>query len=87
MQDLLDTFLREAPRLVADLRSGSAEDARRAAHTLKTNARTLGAGGLGRVCEELEALAKQDGLEGASARVGRAEAEYARVERALRAAR
>ena len=87
VQDLLDTFLREAPRLVADLRSGSAEDARRAAHTLKTNARTLGAGGLGRVCEELEALTKQDGLEGASARVGRAEAEYARVERALRAAR
>jgi PAS domain S-box-containing protein len=87
VQDLLDTFLQEAPRLVADLRSGSAEEARRAAHTLKTNARTLGAAELGRVCEELEELAKQDRLEGASARVARADAEYARVESALKAAR
>jgi PAS domain S-box-containing protein len=87
VQDLLDTFLQEAPRLVANLRSGSAEEARRAAHTLKTNARTLGAAELGRVCEELEELAKQDRLEGASARVARADAEYARVERAVRAAR
>jgi PAS domain S-box-containing protein len=87
LQDLLDTFLQEAPRLVADLRSGSAEEARRAAHTLKTNARTLGAAELGRVCEELEELAKQDRLEGASARVAHADAEYARVESALRAAR
>ena len=87
VQDLLDTFLQEAPRLVADLRSGSAEEARRAAHTLKTNARTLGAAELGRLCEELEELAKEDGLEAAGRRLARAEAEYARVESALRAAR
>jgi HPt (histidine-containing phosphotransfer) domain-containing protein len=87
VQDLVDTFLQGAPRLVADLRSGSADEARRAAHTLKTNARTLGAAELGRACEELEELAKRHGLEGAGRRVARAEAEYARVESALRAAR
>jgi PAS domain S-box-containing protein len=87
VHDVLDTFLREAPRLMADLRSGSPEEARRAAHTLKANARTLGAVELGHLCEELEELANRDGLEGAGAEVARAEAEYARVETALRAAR
>ena len=87
VQNLFETFLQEAPRLVAELRSGSPEEALRAAHTLKTNARTLGAAELGRQCEELEDLARRDGLEAARARVARAEAEYARVERALRAAR
>jgi PAS domain S-box-containing protein len=85
VRDLVDTFLHEAPALVADLRSGSAENARRAAHTLKTNARTLGAAELGRLCEELEQLGT-DG-EAAGELVARTDAEYARVESALRAAR
>jgi PAS domain S-box-containing protein len=87
VQDLVDTFLREAPQLVADLRSGNREKARRAAHTLKSNARTIGAAELGRLCEELEELAKKDRLDRGKARVARAAAEYVRVEAALRAAR
>jgi len=87
VDELIETFLRDAPQLVAGLRANGPEEVRRAAHTLKTNARTLGAVELGRLCEELEALARADALNGGGERVARVEAEYARVERALRTAR
>jgi CheY-like chemotaxis protein/HPt (histidine-containing phosphotransfer) domain-containing protein len=61
--DLVDTFLREAPVLVAGLKtarqSGDAEEVRRAAHTPKSNARTFGAAGLANRCQELENTAKR----------------------------
>jgi histidine phosphotransfer protein HptB len=45
--ELLDTFLEEAPSMLAELRSALAERAaepyRRTAHSLKTNAQTFGA--------------------------------------------
>jgi CheY-like chemotaxis protein len=85
VRHLIGTFLREAPRLLADLRSGSHEDVRRAAHTLRANATTLGAAKFRRMCGELEELAGEDRLGEAGSRVAHTEAEYARLDNALRA--
>jgi HPt (histidine-containing phosphotransfer) domain-containing protein len=84
VDELIETFLRDAPQLIAALRADSPEEVRRAAHTLKANARTLGAGELGRLSEELEGLARVGALDRDGERVARVEAEYAQVERALR---
>ncbi len=56
--ELVDTFLEEAPQMLAELRSalaaGAAEPFRRAAHSLKTNANTFGALVLGNQARALE---------------------------------
>jgi CheY-like chemotaxis protein/HPt (histidine-containing phosphotransfer) domain-containing protein len=89
--DLVDTFLREAPALVGDLetarQSGDAEEVRRAAHTLKSNARTFGAAGLANLCQELESTAKRQVMSEAAGLVTNIEDEYARVASALATAR
>jgi HPt (histidine-containing phosphotransfer) domain-containing protein len=89
--DLVDTFLREAPALVAGLRtarqSGDAEEVRRAADTLNSNARTFGAAGLANLCQELENTAKRQVMSEAGGLVTNIEDEYARVASALATAR
>jgi HPt (histidine-containing phosphotransfer) domain-containing protein len=82
--ELVDAYLRDAPALLETLRG---PDARRAAHTLKSTARVLGAARLAELCQELEAKAKAGSLAGAAELVARIDGEYARVDRALRAAR
>ena len=56
--ELVDTFLEEAPPMIAELRealaTGAADRFRRAAHSLKTNANTFGAIALGTRARELE---------------------------------
>ena len=56
--ELVDTFLEEAPQMLAELRAaqaaGAAERFRRAAHSLKTNAQTFGAMPLGAQARALE---------------------------------
>ena len=56
--ELVDTFLEEAPRMIAELRETAAtarpEAFRRAAHSLKSNANTFGATRLGTLARELE---------------------------------
>lgn len=56
--ELLDTFFEEAPQMIGEMRAalaaGAAERFRRAAHSLKTNANTFGAGVLGAKARELE---------------------------------
>jgi CheY-like chemotaxis protein/HPt (histidine-containing phosphotransfer) domain-containing protein len=86
VSELIETFLGEAPKLVAALGSDEPADVRLAAHTLKSNAQMLGAEELGRLCEELEELARGGALNGVAERIAAIEEEYARVERALRAA-
>ena len=58
VNELVDTFLEEAPRMLDELRAAATEgrtDAfRRAAHSLKSNANTFGALGLGVLARELE---------------------------------
>ena len=56
--ELVDTFLEEAPQMLAELRAalagGAAERFRRAAHSLKSNANTFGAAALAAKARELE---------------------------------
>jgi HPt (histidine-containing phosphotransfer) domain-containing protein len=59
--ELIDEFLEDAPRQLESLRVaatlGDAEAARRAAHTLKGNGRTFGAGAFASLCQQVEAAA------------------------------
>ena len=59
------------------------EALRRAAHTLKSNARNFGATTLGELCQELESQAKHGELEGAEDLLERIEQEYKQVRTAL----
>lgn len=83
--ELLDTFLDEAPGMVAALRTtATAQDGdgfRRAAHSIKSNATTFGATALADIARRLE-------LEGMdAAMIAELEGVYARTETALRGMR
>ena len=58
VRELVDTFLVEAPAMLADLRdayaNGDTERFRRAAHSLKSNSHTFGAMELGKLAKDLE---------------------------------
>jgi PAS domain S-box-containing protein len=87
--ELVDTFLREGPALVETLRGAlrdaDAQQLRRAAHTLKSNAQVFGARGLAALCQEVEAMARVGVLVDVAELVARIDAEYARVADALQA--
>lgn len=87
--ELADSFLREAPRLVAlaidGAAKGDAKSLHRAVHTLKSNAATFGARRLSDLCRALEAEAAVAVPADAPARAAAVAAEWGRVERELRA--
>jgi len=87
VRELIDTFLEEAPEQLATLRKAveqaEANEARLAAHTLKSNAATFGANSLADVCRELEAAGAGGELDGAGALVERAELEWEQARQAL----
>ncbi len=89
--EVIDTFLSDAPALVATLRTtyeqSQADELRRAAHTLKSNGQTFGAGRFSELCRELELRARSDELDGAAELVDRIEREYAALEQTLTALR
>jgi HPt (histidine-containing phosphotransfer) domain-containing protein len=66
--ELIGQFLSDAPILIDTARSalgaGEADEVRRAAHTLKSNAATFGARALAERSRELEDTAKQGTLDG-----------------------
>ncbi len=89
--ELVDTFVEEAPLMLAELRSAcvaaAADNFRRAAHSLKSNSLTFGA-------TALAALARECELGGMSAEPGRdalaidaLQAEFDRAAAALKALR
>jgi len=86
--ELVDTFLEEAPRMLAEIRGARAENNaerfRRAAHSLKSNSNTFGALRLAALARELELK----GLDADPARdtgaLATLEAEYARAAAALK---
>ena len=87
VKELVQTFLEEAPAMLAELRqalaAGQADAFRRAAHSLKSNSLTFGALALAALARELElggldAARRPDALDPLLA-------EYARVARALEA--
>jgi HPt (histidine-containing phosphotransfer) domain-containing protein len=79
--ELVDTFLEEAPRMLAELRAtattGRPEAFRRAAHSLKSNANTFGATRLGALARDLELNGVAVG--GGAAELDALEREYERV--------
>ena len=89
--ELIDTFLTDAPQLMADMRQaveqGNAEGLRLAAHSLKSIGTDFGAKAFSDLCKELEAIGVGGVLDGAAELVEQAEAEYEQVKAALEAVR
>jgi HPt (histidine-containing phosphotransfer) domain-containing protein len=83
LAELIGDFVADAPTQLGSLReaatSGDATGARRAAHTLKGNSRTFGAGELASLCQEAEAAAAAGELDAVLARVDEIDREWARV--------
>jgi HPt (histidine-containing phosphotransfer) domain-containing protein len=82
--DLVQTFLADAPPLLAALRGSDVDEVRRAAHTLKSNGTTFGATRLSELCRKLEEDAKAGDLAGAPELADRIDEEYVRVAAELR---
>jgi HPt (histidine-containing phosphotransfer) domain-containing protein len=87
--DLVDIFLSETPKLMAQMRaalaSGDLAALERAAHSLKSSSANLGACALSGLLRDLELAGRQRDLDHARPLVGRVDDEYPRVERALKA--
>jgi histidine phosphotransfer protein HptB len=86
--DLVETFLADAPDILAVMGAGVAEAnldvVRRQAHSLKSNARDLGATGLAGLCARLEGDIKDKGDPGdLGARVAAIHEEWTRIALAL----
>ncbi len=80
IDELVDTFLEDAPKLVREMKTAlQADDAeafRRAAHSLKSNSATFGADRLSALAKELETMGKER-------RLSEAEAQLPSLEQAL----
>jgi PAS domain S-box-containing protein len=89
--ELVDAFLDDGAAQMKTLRAAverdDAEEALRAAHTLKSNGATFGAQPFAELCRELEALGRSGELDTADALVEQAEEEWGRVRESLGAAR
>jgi signal transduction histidine kinase/DNA-binding response OmpR family regulator/HPt (histidine-containing phosphotransfer) domain-containing protein len=89
LAELIDSFLEDAPVLLADLRqaleAGNAVGVRMHAHSLKSNSADFGASKLNALCKELEQRGRNEELDGAAELLAQAEHEFARVREALRA--
>ena len=85
--ELIDAFLDEAPRLLADLQRGfdqkDAATLTRAAHSLKSNSADFGAVEFNGLCKDLESKGRAGSLEQAAALIARAEEEFEKVKTAL----
>ena len=89
--ELIDEFLDDAPRQLESLRAATTsrdlETARRAAHTLKSGARTFGAVALASTCQEAEAAAAGGDLEAVGQRIDAIAEQLDRVLAELRVVR
>jgi HPt (histidine-containing phosphotransfer) domain-containing protein len=85
---LLEVFFQESSDLISALRQNiqqaQAVEARRAAHSLKSNARTFGAARLGEQCQQVENLCKAAEFDQAAAQLESLETEYSRAVQALK---
>lgn len=89
--ELVDEFLEDAATQLQTLRSaavsGDADTASRAAHTLKGNGRTFGAGELAALCQQAEAAARASDLDAVVGRIDEIDEEWGRVRAELFALR
>ena len=87
VRELVDTFLTEAPSMLAELResfaNGDPERFRRAAHSLKSNGNTFGALTLGTLARDLELAGVVHVRNRGPRALADIEAEYMRVAAAL----
>jgi HPt (histidine-containing phosphotransfer) domain-containing protein len=85
--ELIEQFVTDSPALVAavgrGLEAGDADEVRRAAHTLMSNAATFGANELADRSSRLEAAAKAGGLDDGLAQIEAIDEELGRVHAAL----
>jgi HPt (histidine-containing phosphotransfer) domain-containing protein len=81
--ELVESFLDDAPHLLADLRvaidAGDASGARLAAHSLKSLGRDFGATTLAEQCKQLEDMGRAGNVSGADELLINAEAEFEAV--------
>ena len=86
--ELVQTFVEEAPGMLAELRralaANDAEAFRRNAHSLTSNARTFGAPALAALARDLETGGLERAAAAGDAPRGALEAEYARAAAALK---
>ncbi len=89
--EIVDAFLDEAPRRLAELRRGVDEFdavlAGRAAHTLKSNGGTFGAVELVSLCRRLEVAARANDLAGSADLLAAVDAQWTLVSKELTALR
>jgi signal transduction histidine kinase/DNA-binding response OmpR family regulator/HPt (histidine-containing phosphotransfer) domain-containing protein/PAS domain-containing protein len=89
--ELIDSFLEDAPQLLAELNqyleNGDAAGVHRVAHSLKSNGADFGASTFSDLCKELESVGRSGVLDGAADLVAQILAEYGKVETALKAVR
>jgi HPt (histidine-containing phosphotransfer) domain-containing protein len=85
--ELVDTFLTEAPSMLAELRrafaAGDADAFRRAAHSLKSNGNTFGARTFAAMAKELELGGMAPVQAAGGAPLAALDQEYGRVAKAL----
>lgn len=86
--ELVDTFLEEAPAMIAELQqalaSGDADQFRRAAHSIKSNANVFGAQALAELARRLELGEFDPSSVAIQAILDELKAEYTRAATALR---
>ncbi len=80
LASLIDVFLSDSPEIIRQMQSGVAagdiELVRRSAHTLKSNSASFGANRLAGAARELEMIAKNGTLEGATPKLEAVEREF-----------
>jgi CheY-like chemotaxis protein/HPt (histidine-containing phosphotransfer) domain-containing protein len=89
--ELIDSFLEDAPQLLAELdqavKGSEVEGVRRLAHSLKSNGADFGADTFSSLCKNLEMLAASGQLAGAADLAAQMRAEYSKLEAELEAVR
>jgi HPt (histidine-containing phosphotransfer) domain-containing protein len=89
--ELIDTLLEDGPKLIGELKSalkaGDAAAFRRAAHSLKSNGATFGAGHFSQLARDLEVIGKEERLGDAGDRIQVLETAFAMVAEELKGLR
>ena len=88
INELIDTFLEDAPKMIAEIKSGlaanNADTFRRAAHSMKSKAATFGASQLAAMAKDLEMLGKENKLHETGDRLRALEEAYESVRSELK---
>lgn len=88
LAEVLELFLEDVPRRIAKLRAacaaGDAAELHKMAHSLKGSAGNIGASALFAICRQLDDRGRSGDLTDAKRLVDALEADYARVEVAIR---